>query len=469
MMLVKILNSSGADFHGVKYNDKKIQKDEGELLRFKNFPTFINSENSQEVRDYLKSISKNRKVKKPQFHAVISTKFREHSKEELAKVAEEFMLEMDYGKQPYIVVFHNDTENNHVHIVSTRIDKSSGNKIKDSYEKLKAQRAIAKVMEKFYNVKSKEDIQRLKSYKMTSIAQMQTLFESNGFNVLENDKGGYDVLKNGVTLDSFTYEDIRSPSKQKNFKRRKQIKAILEKYKSVYAHQVFKVVDDREESKEEKIAYESELQQKMREMFGFDIIFYFKDKKEPFGFTLIDHKAKEVFKGSDIIKMDKLFTFTKAEIDKRNFERLKDYSLKTEIEKKILLEFLSAQDHRIKEFMLFENKKAKTKTIYHQIRKDVIEHFKSNQNPNITIWKAQNGNFYAIHQNHHHIQELQSLVGPLVYQQFLEGNFKTNKTPDSKNNNMLQELIDIAVDGSYTTRDTTEDEFKRRKRKRRNK
>lgn len=53
MMLVKILSSSGADFHGVKYNDKKIQKDEGELLRFKNFPTFVNSENSQEVRDYL--------------------------------------------------------------------------------------------------------------------------------------------------------------------------------------------------------------------------------------------------------------------------------------------------------------------------------------------------------------------------------------------------------------------------------
>ena len=37
-----------------------------------------------------------RESKETQFHAVISTKFQQHNKEELAKVAEDFMQEMGY-------------------------------------------------------------------------------------------------------------------------------------------------------------------------------------------------------------------------------------------------------------------------------------------------------------------------------------------------------------------------------------
>jgi uncharacterized protein YeeX (DUF496 family) len=100
-MIVKILGSASSNFHGVQYNDKKVEKGTGELMLMKNFPSFINENSSQEeVRNYLKSISKNEKVKKPQFHAVISTKFQQHSKEELTKVAEDFMQEMGYGNQP---------------------------------------------------------------------------------------------------------------------------------------------------------------------------------------------------------------------------------------------------------------------------------------------------------------------------------------------------------------------------------
>ena len=152
-MIVKILGSASSNFHGVQYNDKKVEKGTGELMLMKNFPSFINENSSQEeVRNYLKSISKNEKVKKPQFHAVISTKFQQHSKEELTKVAEDFMQEMGYGNQPFIVVFHNDTENNHVHIVSTRVDKSTRKKLNDSYERLKAQKALADTLEKRYGI-----------------------------------------------------------------------------------------------------------------------------------------------------------------------------------------------------------------------------------------------------------------------------------------------------------------------------
>ncbi|MDY3547050.1 relaxase/mobilization nuclease domain-containing protein [Riemerella anatipestifer] len=102
------------------------------------------------MKDYLKSISKSNKVKKPQFHAVISTKFQEHSKEELKIVTENFMQGMGYGEQPYIAVFHNDTDNNYIHLVSTRVDKRNGKKLNDSFERLKSQKALQKVMDKLY-------------------------------------------------------------------------------------------------------------------------------------------------------------------------------------------------------------------------------------------------------------------------------------------------------------------------------
>ena len=139
-MIVKIMDPAGPGFPGVHYNDKKIDKGTGELMLMKNFPSFINESSSkEEVKNYLRAISiGNKKVVKPQFHAMISTKFQGHSKEELTKIAKNFMDEMGYGMQPFIVVFHSDTDNNHAHIVTTRVDKQTGKKINDSYERLKA-------------------------------------------------------------------------------------------------------------------------------------------------------------------------------------------------------------------------------------------------------------------------------------------------------------------------------------------
>lgn len=200
-MIVKILGSASSNFHGVQYNDKKVEKGTGELMLMKNFPSFINGESSPEqVRDYFKSISKSDKVKKPQFHAVISTKFKAHPKEELTKVADDFMHEMGYGNQPYIVVFHNDTENNHVHIVSTRVDKETGKKINDSYERLKAQKALSKILEKLYGITPEQELEKLLKYRIGSLKQLELLLERSGYRLSQNtnDEKKYDIDRKSV-------------------------------------------------------------------------------------------------------------------------------------------------------------------------------------------------------------------------------------------------------------------------------
>ena len=487
-MIVKILGSASSNFHGVQYNDKKVEKGTGELMLMKNFPSFINENSSQEgVRNYLKSISKNEKVKKPQFHAVISTKFQQYSKEELAKVAEDFMQEMGYGNQPFIVVFHNDTENNHVHIVSTRVDKSTGKKLNDSYEKLKAQKSLIEIKERIYGKNNEDIINKLLSYNISSLKQLEILMEKNGFKLVnnKNDENALDILKNGVR-EKTIYGNQLNFSNPKNDNRAKQIKAILNKYKEVYSNKVFKVEDRRylekmlpEEKQKEnwkpKIEFESELQKKLRDVFGIDVIFHHKDELHPFGYTLIDHKTETIYKGSDILKMNDLFDFTSEVMDKKLFESLKDYNLLDKASKQVLMEYLKHQnpENVPKEFMLFENKKRKNKGVFNSVKNDVGNYLKTQSNNSVKIIKSEEGIYYAVHTKLHYIGELQSLIGEKEYQKFLNPNqtIETRTVKQTESNEAkelsraVNEMLFEWTKHSGTSKDPAEEELKKRKKR----
>ncbi|PWN58467.1 relaxase/mobilization nuclease domain-containing protein [Chryseobacterium viscerum] len=493
-MIIKILGSSGSDFHGVKYNDKKVENGKGELMLMKNFPSFINeSSNQQQVRDYLKSVSKNEKVKKPQLHAVISTKFQNHSKDELTKVAENFMEEMGYGMQPFIVVFHKDTDNNHIHIVSTRVDKQTGKKINDSYERLKAQKALSITMEKLYGLKQEEELEKLLSYKISSLNQLETLLNRNGYKIGKNtnDENSFNIFKNGVIQQKLSGNQIVFDN-SKNDKRAKQIKAIVNKYKELYSNKVFKVEDKRhqesmlpkeklrENDSNMKIAFESELQKKLKDVFGIDIVFHQKDDKNPFGYTVIDHKTEKVYKGSDIMKMNEVFEFTSDKLDKKTFEILKDYNIRSQETKKILLEFFKKNnpETQIKDFMLFENRGKKDLETYRKVQFEVKDFIRNNKNTNdeknISITKGEDGKMYAVHTRFHYIGALQSLIGEKEYQRFLnpiqaneiraENNESKEKTELSK---AVNEMLFEWTKSSGTAKDPAENELKKRRKKRR--
>lgn len=483
-----MLGSASSNFHGVQYNDKKVEKGTGELMLMKNFPSFINENSSQEgVRNYLKSISKNEKVKKPQFHAVISTKFQQHSKEELAKVAEDFMQEMGYGNQPFIVVFHNDTENNHVHIVSTRVDKLTGKKLNDSYEKLKAQKAMINVKERIYGKSNEDIINKLLSYNISSLKQLEILMERNEFKLVKNknDENALDILKNGVREKTINGNQLIFGN-LKNDNRAKQIKAILNKYKEVYSNKVFKVEDRRhlekmlpEEKQKEnwkpKIEFESELQKKLKEVFGIDVVFHHKDELRPFGYTLIDHKTETIYKGSDILKMNDLFEFTSEVMDKKLFESLKDYNLSDEISKQVLIEYLKQEnpENVPKGFMLFENKKRKSKEVFNSIKNEVRNYLKTQSNDKVKIIKSEEGIYYAVHTKLHYIGELQSLIGEKEYQKFLNPNQANetrtvNQTESNETKELsraVNEMLFEWTKHSGTSKDPAEEELKKRKKR----
>ena len=480
-MIVKLMKPASSNFPGIQYNDKKIDKGKGELMLMKNFPSFINESSSKEdVKSYLASVSINEKVKKPQFHAALSTKFREHSKEELTKVAESFMDEMGYGDQPFIVVFHNDTENNHVHMVSTRVDKQTGKKINDSYEKLKSQRALAKVMEKIYGISNVENINKLLSYRINSLKQLELLLERNGFRLAQNkeDENKFDILKNGVCEKTITGNEIVFDNK-KNENRTKQIKAILSKYKELHSCNVFKVEDRRkheamlpeEKQKEEpepKIEFESELQKKLKESFGIDILFHHKVGQKPFGYSLIDNRTGTVYKGSEIMNMNDLFVFTSEMMDKRVFERLKDFNISDKETKSVLLNYLKHKhpENELHSFMLFENKKFKNKEIFSAVRDDVKEYLKTQNNDDVSIIKSEDGKYYTVHSKLHYIGELETLIGEKQSQIFLNPVVKTESKKEVGLEKVIDDFLFDMMKSSGAAKDPAEEELKKRRKKR---
>jgi len=495
------MKPAGSSFSGVNYSDKKIDQGKGELMLMKNFPSFINeSKDQQQIRDYLKSVSKNEKVKKPQFHAVISTKFQEHSKEELARVADNFMGEMGYGTQPFIVVFHKDTDNNHVHLVSTRVDKQTGKKINDSYEKLKAQKALSKAMEKLYGQKPEEELRKLLNYKVSSFNQLETLLKRNGYKISKNtnDENPFNILKNGLLLHTISGNKIVFDNTKKD-NRARQIGAILSKYKDLYSNKVFKVEDNRSQEihrirrsqtilsaeklsgKEfqlkSKIDFESELQKKLKDVFGIDIVFHHKQGDQPFGYTAIDHKTQKVYKGSDLLKMNEVFEFTSDKLDKKTFEILKDYNIRDQESKKIMLGFLKMkhQPSEIKDFMIFENKGKKDLEAYRKVQYEIRDFIKNDNNTNdknndISIVKTEDGKFYAVHTRFHYIGGLQPLIGEKEYQKFLNPIPETEKLSGNVEKNKLSQALDEMISEfmktSATAKDPAENNMKKKRKKR---
>ncbi|MPT32597.1 MAG: mobilization protein [Chryseobacterium sp.] len=484
-MIVKLMKPAGENFPGVDYNDKKIDKGKGELMLMKNFPSFIDQDSGkQQVRDYLKAVSKSNKVLKPQFHAVISTKFQEHSKEDLTGVGADFMAQMGYGQQPYIVVFHQDTENNHIHIVSTRVDKKTGKKIDDSYEKLKAQKALAQVMEKRYGINEEEKLDQLLKYKIGSFQQLNTLLTRNGYQLTENANDGKSITisKNGIVQRRISADQIVFSNKESE-KRIRQIRAIFSKYKQLYSNKVFRVDDYRKQEAmlpEEKhkdhwkpvIEFESELQKKLRDSFGIDIVLHHKDDRMPFGYTLIDHKTATVHKGSDIMKMGDLFEFTSAVMDKRLFEQLKDYGIPNTETRTIMLKYLKERypGNELNDFMLFENKKLKNRETFNAIRSDVKEYLKSQGGDQVSLLRSEKGKYYAIHARFHFVGELQSLVGEQQYQKFLNTVLIDEKQPENNTENELKQAVNKMIfewmRSSGTAKDPAENELKKRRKKR---
>lgn len=359
MIVKKLGQVGGGRFPAAGYNENKVQEGVAELLVARNIDKkflrqldimhVVGINAGSEVERYMKDHSDtygNSKTQNKQFHVALSVKENEMNKYELAEFAESFMDKMGYGQQPYFVYFHHDTSNNHVHILSTRINRY-GIAIKDSYDKIRMQQAADEIL----GITPDKERQKIFSYRFQTEGQFLNVARSCGYNPKEEAVDGvecYTFFRYHNPRFSITKDEVRRRMLSRDNKqvlesrkqRAKQLEAILMKYRQLSFQQHHESVNSRamrksdlEERKTKALSglrhkdgtplSEKEkmqmkwLQNEVKRKLGIDLHWQ-KDKNGVVrGYGIVDHKTKTAFDGSQVLKIADLIDIQQKEHKKK--------------------------------------------------------------------------------------------------------------------------------------------------------
>ena len=359
MIIKKLKQVSGGVFPGAAYNETKVEQGvadfagaanvDGNFLLVLNMLHEAGVNCSHEIEQYLQDHSNtfgNSKSTRLQFHYALSVKGREKSKEQLVDIAHQLMKEFGAEHNPYFIYFHRDTENNHVHILGTRV-KPNGTLLSDHQDFRRLNECLNRIVQK----DQFQDMNELLSYSFQTEGQLMNIIREFGFTTGENkeepDKvifyhGGAEAFK--ANLADLTARNAVSKDDRKKMERRedasRQLKAIFFKYRE----QSLMLSGTKDESQKKvgraknrkdlmkpdgqlksdiarltdasgkRLGKEEQQQllwflQQLRSKFGVSIIFQ-KDRNGAIrGYGIVDHTRKIALNGSEVMKLADIVDF----------------------------------------------------------------------------------------------------------------------------------------------------------------
>lgn len=346
MIVKKLSDVSGGGFPGARYNEMKVAAGVARLMAMENVSETLRHnvetlhcfglDASAEVERYLKDRSQtygNTKTTRFQFHVSASVKGRVMSPEELTDFARELMAGMGYARQPYFVYAHHDTDNNHVHILSTSIEPN-GFPISDHQDR----RRLNECANRILATDIKKNLDRIFSYDYETEGQFGNIVKAHGYKI-EKSLDGYRLFKCGGDAGNIAIGDIFSLITKNSARckeRAKQLRAIIKKYKSEIAGGKCQNVENvkvSEDGKKKPIRTKSnndikkildsngqpldkgtldktqQLLDTLKTRFGIDIFFQKDRNGQVRGYGIVDHSGKIAFDGSKVMKLSELIDF----------------------------------------------------------------------------------------------------------------------------------------------------------------
>lgn len=334
-MIAKI--SRGASLYGaLAYNYQKVEKQNAQVLFTQKIIESPDGSYSIEQlsRSFELHLLANRKTEKPILHISLNPDPKDTvSDTDFENMAQEYMKQMGYEDQPFVVFKHTDIDRTHIHIVSVCVD-DEGRKISDKFEKRRSM-AVCRTLEKEYGLKvateqkvnQQSPVFKPINYKEGDIKsqiasvvrhlpkyyQFQTFGAYNALLSLfkitaEEVKGEY----NGIPKMGLVYfalndngEKVSSPFKASLFGK----SAGLAQLQSHYEQSRIKLKDSpakgsvkgRIESVMQTASGESEFKKKLLE-HGMNVVVRRNDTGRIYGVTFIDHNSKTVCNGSELGK-----------------------------------------------------------------------------------------------------------------------------------------------------------------------
>lgn len=163
--MVIVIHQASSTSNAFFYNERKAKEGNATFYHSRNTPSanpFIYS--SQHRFQIFKRIEdSNTRVKNKGLHMSFNPTMNDMirmGEKGIRAELDNLMKQLGYGNQPYLVYRHADIDRVHFHIVSTRIDKQTGKKIKDNFEKEKVQKFI-KELEQTHQLKNDEPKEKI--------------------------------------------------------------------------------------------------------------------------------------------------------------------------------------------------------------------------------------------------------------------------------------------------------------------
>ncbi|BDU25185.1 conjugal transfer protein MobB [Flavobacterium sp. GSB-24] len=149
-MIAKI--GRGSNLYGaLTYNQLKVENENGQII-FTN-KIIENADGYYSVAQLTQSFAPyliaNRNTEKHTLHISLNPHPDDKvSDEKFREMAEQYMREMGYGQQPFVVFKHTDIDRSHIHIVSVCVDEQ-GKKISDKFEKMRSMNVCRELERKY--------------------------------------------------------------------------------------------------------------------------------------------------------------------------------------------------------------------------------------------------------------------------------------------------------------------------------